>query len=420
MLLLIGRFFLYCLLFLSVLCDGSPFLSSLKELFEERFQSSCSRYKFIEKYQQLLMNEKVDKYLIFVFQDDQKTGGLGDRLAGLISALSLAIADERILLIKDSSGLEQFFTPFSFHKQNTSLSKSIFLNNIHERIPKFDKSWLEDETKTLELSCLNDKSPHCSMEDGIDSTKRFIIYRSNRCFLCKYSKITKFQNSLGINHEQDLYIIAGCLLRLILWPREEMWQHVHQEYKSQIKSIDLDESSTKDHVIHQVAIHYRCGDFNYVNDTHQTRCYNTIGNPTELGQCARNYLIQRHRHHHLLQGKEVLFLTSDHPPAIDKMLQVINTSSNPHLPHIYISPSGCHVGKDKSQSCLSMTIVYWFMMSLSERFVTQTSEKLSSPFSAYSRYAGLYSLHPHPFIMGSHCLLSSESGTTKSELNWYC
>ncbi|RYY73925.1 hypothetical protein EON63_19770 [archaeon] len=58
-----------------------------------------------------------------------------------------------------------------------------------------------------------------------------------------------------------------------------------------------------------------------------------------------------------------------------------------------ISPQGCHIELDPSPFCFRFTSSYWFILSLSNKLITQTFGDFNLPTSAFSRYAGLYGLH---------------------------
>ena len=39
----------------------------------------------------------------------------------------------------------------------------------------------------------------------------------------------ELEKKLGITSNTDLYTVAGCILRLIMWPTKKMWRLVNKE-----------------------------------------------------------------------------------------------------------------------------------------------------------------------------------------------
>lgn len=90
----------------------------------------------------------------------------------------------------------------------------------------------------------------------------------------------------------------------------------------------------------------------------------------------------------------ILFLTSDNPLSTQQM------ASAAEIPNALIAPQGCHIELDASFDCHKFTLTYWMILGLSDKIIHQTivhSQK-GSPVSAFSRYAGMYSLKDRVFI----------------------
>ncbi len=93
----------------------------------------------------------------------------------------------------------------------------------------------------------------------------------------------------------------------------------------------------------------------------------------------------------------------------------------PHVHQIYYSPKGCHFDLDQSAKCHSFTVTQWFILSMSDRLVTQGAKDIP-PGSGFSRYAGIYGLHPNVFRIGKDCDvdLSTVWMGMKQHNNWFC
>ncbi len=235
-----------CLMFTS--CYEFPYTEFLKESFENNFQERCEKYPFVQQYVRSL-DYPSGKQLMFVYQEPRlKNGGLGDRIGGLISAVALSLRFNRTLVLREYSGLSKAFRPYHprgdekfrwDNYQNWSLYNIDYAN--------------KDATEYDLWDCINNigtKNAHCSMADG-DVNQPIILYRSNRAYLCYWynnpnsvagkqlRELLGMDSSVNLNNV-DLFEVAGCMLRLALWPTEVLWQDIDKTYKEYGKQIDLD------------------------------------------------------------------------------------------------------------------------------------------------------------------------------------
>lgn len=81
--------------------------------FEKQFINKCQKYPFVQKFQEML-RRPFSNYLIFVYHEpgQSSNGGLGDRLAGMITALAFAIRSNRTFLIVGDESFEKSFRPY--------------------------------------------------------------------------------------------------------------------------------------------------------------------------------------------------------------------------------------------------------------------------------------------------------------------
>ena len=109
-----------------------------------------------------------------------------------------------------------------------------------------------------------------------------------------------------------------------------------------------------------------------------------------------------------------MYVASDYEPSRDQMYH--------HLSAIWPSTirlkGNCHVDLHKTNNCMLITIGHWFILGLSDKIVTQGADL---PYSAYSRYAGLYSLSSDVFYLGSTCSpVNNNVLARQSAGNWKC
>ena len=127
--------------------------------------------------------------------------------------------------------------------------------------------------------CINCSSEYRAMDSG-DVTLPVIKYRSNRAFLCHWDHNSYLSHTqlrvIGVHEGDDLAEVAGCMLRLALWPTEELWTHVKSPYDKKYNEVlpianlisnqDSEMMTTvvgRRKGVYQIAAHYRCGDKGY-------------------------------------------------------------------------------------------------------------------------------------------------------------
>jgi hypothetical protein len=225
----------------------TKYSTHLKEKFETIFHNKCDKYPFVQRYVEKLENPG-NRYLIYIYQQQGIfNGGLGDRLSGLISAVSMSIRLNRTLLIKAEADMGNLFRPY--HPTD--------INNLNPRFhwynwtgwSNYDMKYMSNDT-TMEFSlldCMNtplNYLSHCGLNDG-DVMQRSILFSGNRCYLCFWDNSVKtianqqMDEILGVNKSSDLYEVAGCMLRLALWPTDYLFKKVGKIYEDFEKTLPI-------------------------------------------------------------------------------------------------------------------------------------------------------------------------------------
>lgn len=457
-----------------------------KRSFEKSFHDKCDKYPFVHRYINKLEHSD-ERYLSFVYQENGlKNGGLGDKIGGLISAVAMAMRFNRTLIVRSQNHMDEVFRPYhptDIHAKNPKYTWDNFT-----QWSNFDWKYANTDATEYDLyDCINNtgqKNSHCSMKDG-DASTPHILYRSNRCYLCYYdnNKGSAANNELaavGVNSTSNLYEVAGCMLRLALWPTEQLWQEVGKQLNAfehtlapaarrqrrRLRTRRMDESPlVKLPGVVQVGMHFRCGDKSYIKkggfdhmcvydenaSEEDKKALFPLGNPYSMGVCARRAL-----HSYItaeLLAPPVTTVTSPTSTETGGELtagqsiqaqpaHVSETDLNEHmeslnmgfvasdnemasmqmnltlgLPHSIVSPQGCHVEMDASKQCHIFTVSQWFLLSLSDILITQEGIP-----SSFSRYAGIYGLKPDPFRNGKHCGATDTTMelSRKPMSNWFC
>jgi len=303
---------------------------------------------------------------------------------------------------------------------------------------------------------------------------------------------SQMKNILGVTEEHDLLEVSGCLLRLAFWPTNYLWEQVDTTYyswyerygfaterlqqivKGQLASHHKHETTPSNTTVRrtqrsrsrrrklrgleneekmslwlQIGLHFRCGDRSYIhgdngeecvadtqhphNNDHHSNPYMRMGNPYEIGLCARE-VVQNHTrklqevlHHSLLtptNSQEMVehqflsqLVTSDHDQAA---IQMTNTTA---FPFTFLTPHGCHIELDPSPACHEFTVLYWFLLSLSRYLIVQRIDSaLPGPSSSFSRYAGIYGLQHNPFYPAKECTVPVDNLwlSRQQHGSWFC
>ena len=91
--------------------------TNARQRFNDKFNATCAKFPFVSLFTEMLERpiSSDDKFLIFVFHEGNSGGGggLGDRVAGMITALAYAIRTNRRFLIQGDEAFEEAFRPYN-------------------------------------------------------------------------------------------------------------------------------------------------------------------------------------------------------------------------------------------------------------------------------------------------------------------
>ena len=119
----------FLLLISSRLLHASFTTEVLRPLFEKEYEEQCSpkKYPFIQEFFENQQNT-TDRYVYFTMQGHGiDTGGLGDRIFGLTTAIAIALRFRRKLIIHSNDGFGEVFVP---HRAGYTLGTSAFVRGI--------------------------------------------------------------------------------------------------------------------------------------------------------------------------------------------------------------------------------------------------------------------------------------------------
>ena len=394
--------------------------SGPRSKFESNFNKTCNKYPFVAEYLANMENPS-QNYMIFYYDGaGVDNGGLGDRLAGLVTAVAFALRTKRTLLISGDKALNEAFEPY--HPNNNG------------RFQWGNWSWSgwtkEEATPSQNISrprnCVKmSESPKCWLDDDIPH--RVIRYISNRCYLCRWTvRPELYEKSnltrLGITNETDLFEASGCMLRLVLWPTQKLWTALDNTLRP---SLVGRESSV---ISYQVGFHFRCGDFSF-NDNNPSCYYDpsrkwigtmnseAMESPRDLGICGKKILNNLPLD---IQKNAMAYIASDNIGST----QQINTTIN--WPFVVLPERACHILTDHNNECPMRTLVHWFMLGLSDEIVIQglntPARSLATvPPSGFSRFAAIYALQKVAPAFGLSCNHGNKTYLSQqTQGNWNC
>jgi len=169
---------------------------------------------------------------------------------------------------------------------------------------------------------------------------------------------------------------------------------------------------------YRVGFHYRCGDQGYRGrEASQSQCVGH-GTARELGECGLSLFGQPAAQSN--GSRSVAFIASDNSISAKQIGHTVHSRAHP-----LITPKGCHIDYKYDTECTIYTIVYWFILSLSDHIVTQFSVDKAgviSPFSSFSRFAATYSLQNDIIRYARNCkpLVSNAELYRVTSGNWKC
>ena len=319
-------------------------IKHMKSKFEKDFHQKCDKYPFVKRYVEMVeQNNEEGRFVTFVFNDiNQVTGGMGDKLAGLTTAAAVALRFNRTLLIRSDNEVHRLFRPY--HPTDINSASPLYTYQQKYAFTHFNP--LHKNVKSeRDMQCHNVHLLYCSLPDG-DVPQQNIVYYTNRAFLAIYDSNTTIlahsqMQELGVTRTSDLFEVAGCLLRLALWPTDLLWREVeayyHRNYeryfpperhnvahnssarkgrdlrggrlsffgkktrKKSAESVQVNPISARMTVIpqYQVGIHFRCGDVSFENSGQEKvvcSCNNDtcadMGYPAQIASCGLRQVVQ--------------------------------------------------------------------------------------------------------------------------------
>lgn len=460
-----------------------------RDRFEQKFEKTCGKYSFVQRYVDSIRKPQND-YLIFVFHEaGQKAhGGLGDRVAGMVTALAYAIRSNRTFLVQGDSSFEDAFRPY-FPAYGTAANRKSTPEEFANGKTSNDLSWRswdwanwsrEFAGNMSKLHCVNPRpqEKHCALDHHYHSKHKVLKYYGNRSYLCRWV----IKPSLGIRDEvarvldmhegADLYEVAGCLLRMAMWPTENLWNALDESLEAQFSG---DSPSTAEGMeagsvtpvftSHQVGFHFRCGDSSFTTAAGAApnpECYfdttgrvpwkgtafsddHSLDSPVDEAKCGKQLLVAVSTSGVVIpfspstkapigsKGRVLAYVASDNP---DSSVQINSTLA---WPFTIKPPQACHMDISKSQHCTLTTSLHWFMLSLSDAIVMQAlikppasvysngpetahiPDNEPAPISAFSRYAAIYSLSPGVIRYGIGCRSANTTALSyQTHGNWVC
>jgi hypothetical protein len=451
-----------------LLCCKAKYSSKAESSFTKRFHDSCSKYPFVKQHVNLLNKppSESDQYLIYSFAEHGlgSNGGLGDRLAGLVTAIAYASRTKRRFLIAADRAFQDVFVPY--HPSSTD-------GSVYHWKDWAWSGWKDEYNTDISFihGCVNPKASakSCALDSASNKAK-VVKHRGNRSYLCRWAIRPglnieeELKVTLGIESSTDLYEVGGCLLRLVMWPSKNMWTQVDQWMVNHGLSSPHSSSNvnptpaTNNFGTRLISIHFRCGDASFKGGGSENQClYDTSGkrkwkgtsfaddysleSPVDCAECARKAA--------MISGADkadaIIYVASDNAATA---MQINNTVN---WPVSLVPLKSCHVDHSThggAHICAVSTFVQWFVLSLSDSIVLQSLKFVEKPeydlwheysdatkvreagfakvepggpISAFSRYAAIYGLKSDNMLYGISCTPANRSALSwQTRGNWMC
>ena len=325
------------LVFLSISCnfgvaqnEGSKgpavelneYTKALRRRFEDSFVDKCQKYPFVKQWGNLLENSS-DRYVTFMYHEPGlRNGGLGDRIGGLLNAIGIALRFNRTLLIESKNDFHNLFRPYhptllangdEDMKTASTDYKYSWKKEDWAKWSNWSRKYADHDSTEYDMwFCVNNvawRNPICSMDDG-DVEQKHIKIRGNRNYMCKWAThkdilahkefLMRIAPEGVTNYESiNLMEVAGCMMRLAMWPTEELWQYVSISMESHMGKENVKVPSSL-----QVGAHFRCGDSASYLKTDNNACIHDVdgkhphpessymgaGTPNMIGECVKDII----------------------------------------------------------------------------------------------------------------------------------
>jgi hypothetical protein len=483
MFLALGELFFLLFMAIVVAVHGqNSYSSSALHRFERRFSQTCGRYPFVAKYLEMQRSPR-ERYVIYVFDEPGGGGGggLGDRLGGMITALAFALRTDRQFLILGDKAFTDAFEPY----QEAGVSRG---GKKRTWAAWEWAGWRSEFTSNMTYNrhCVNPKpkATVCALDRDIPAVK-VIKFRGNRAYLCRWASKPSLQlagslkETLGVDGSTDLYEVAGCLLRLAMWPSDKLWAVLDASFQSQLAAFSSSPPPT-----YQLGFHFRCGDSSFSaaagkrvnkecvldpalrwNGTSFADDF-SWDSPVDLATCGKAVLsgLRPVASDGKGQGRgqgqggalsTLVYIASDYPPSgaqINDTLRWGMTIKPPEACHVDLGKSNAEsssspaaaAGAATKLDCSLSTTSQWLMLALSDTLVMQalqpnldvnspykpkspetahlpTPPEELGPISAFSRYAAVYSLSKDGMRYGRNCTAVNKQVLSRQTMgNWIC
>ena len=390
---------------------------------------TCLSQPWVHEYFKRQQDPNIDKYVIFVFTDtilldkDQGyRGGIGDRLAGLISAFVYSQKVNRKFIIEASSDMMSIFQPYQYSNSTNMLQYHSFSSSLSAAAATSASSYSSGSVR--DIRCMFHerlKNSECSLNRDYD--QKVIRLHSNMATLCAASVPSKCDTMpvppSTLFDRNKLDTNAGCILRLALWPKPDLWTALFDRFD--VKSpFDM-----------MFGAHFRCGDHSFNSSKAGGPCVKVLwkrwsGNapkglrskesPIDIGRCLRSSLDSSEA----LQP--LVYVASDNVQSAAQIKSRIRPTVS-----VLTSPDTCHIDHQLpgGPSCEVNNLVDWFFLTLSTKLVTQVIRSKgevgsAKPLSGFPLSAALYSLNKGALVDGYKCKPLAYDIFLESFGTWEC
>lgn len=355
--------------------------------FEQVSLSTCKKYDWWRK-NEVLEGGKSNRTIIFRYPG-RVHGGLGDTLAGLISAAAAALISQRSLRFHVPAGFKAAFMP-----ANGMPWKNVSMNS--------------DDHPTIRCPASN-----CSeiIQNRNDDT---LVFESNRAFVCQWRQMAcdnampglsgAFQRLGFFANQSDLFEAAGCLARAAIVPNHRVWDLVHP-----ILKVRSNQPLICTHIRTHCADHWNCR--GPIEATHST--------PKNLTDCAEYIRAERFNKRGVLYAESDSWVMRDNMKAgLPNWLQLTNLDNSTY----------CHTDENLSERCWIPSVASFLILATCDAVVVQSRDdgNVTIPPSGFSRFAALYGLRGNavwlslPYKGASdHCGRIDDMGSV-TQGSWRC
>eukprot|EP01033_Poteriospumella_lacustris_P011941 gene11941-8524_t len=394
-------------------CAAEQLAQLLRRRFEQRFADRCAQLPLVHDHfaRRPAANASAARCASFVLFDDasrgrpRRLGGLGDRLAGLVSVFFWSLRQRRALLIEDPQRVAaELFAPLppTGRRCRRGARPASFFERRRRRRPADGPVAAAVPRDARDVFCVNPRprDAGCALETDADAAVAWLRVRLNRAYLCRWlaTPSAAQRQLLALRRgadRVDLALWSGCALRLLLRPRAALWRRLATLLRRHTSALWAAETAAgaatataqllRRHgdAVEAVALHFRCGDHRFdelraaaAPDAQFRRCASLGANGSGGAAAAAAAAAAVATRDAPLRVYVVASDAEDAALEMARELRRQHAATRPRQDALLVAlPRGAHLDGAASRAAAQETLVAWTLLALCDALAVQAVDR---------------------------------------------